>query len=183
MDPEVNPIADATSGKPRRYRRWVIGVLAGLLLIAGFVPVVQVAVWIGSREVPLVFSVADSASSRPVAGAIITVYRGASDVGVGMAAPAPDPSDSRTRSISTGDDGKANGLFRIDAHGRRSWISDWGRIHFVDYYVRVTATGFEPTQFRLDERIGKERDIHDDSAIELFVQLNPARQDAPEGIE
>lgn len=100
-----------------------------------------------------------------------------------MPAPAPDPSDSRNLTFSTDDNGKAKASCQFDAYGHTNSFADWGRLRFWNRYIRVTATGYDANQFRLGERIGEERDFHDDSPVELFVELKPARKSNVPGVD
>jgi hypothetical protein len=177
---QPRPLAPANR---KRFIKWAIAVIAGLLLIGAFLPALHTIYWIGRRNRTLVFSIVDSVSNAAVAKATITVFQGPSEIGVGMPPPEPDESDPRTQSFSMDENGRAESSYEFEAHGHKNRFTDWGRVRFGDRYVRVTADGYDPLQFRLGERIGELGDIHDKSPIRVEVKLKRARTNRAAGAE
>jgi hypothetical protein len=183
MDSAVNAIPDSGTNEKRPALERSIVVVAGLLLVGLCLPAIKTEYWIGRREEKLLFTVADSESREPVARAEITVFPGPSEPGVGVQPPEPEPADPRMLSVSTGHDGRAEALCTFDAYGHTGIFADWGRVRFGNRYVRVTATGYQPNQFRLAERTGEQREFRNDSPIELLVELKPVRKTGADGFE
>jgi hypothetical protein len=164
-------------GAPRpRSRRlmWGLLVALGLILVVSAFSFNSIR-WIGAKRRMLVFATVNSESGAPVGGASIVVVHGLSEPGVGMPPAEPDETDHRTQRIVTDDGGRAELLYRFVATGFENAFVDRGSVRFYDTCIRVTADGYDPSQFRLGERIGEVGDIHDESRIVPNVKLKPTR--------
>ena len=161
-----------------RQERWAkqtaIGMGAALVLFLALAPALRSLYWCGDTKLTLSVSVFNASTDEPLPNAQVVVFHGHPEPWVGMPPIEPDDSDYRTQQVSTDATGKTSAQHTFFTYGHENWFTDFGRVRLGDRYVRVTSSGYEPTQFRLAERTGEQRDYHDKSPIELAIKLKPS---------
>jgi hypothetical protein len=164
--------------RQEQWAKWTaIGMGAALVLYIALVPALQTAYWCGQAQLTLNVSVHDANANEPVPNAQVVVFGGPPETWVGMPPIEPNDSDYRTQHFSTDTTGKASAQHAFFTYGHENLFVESGRVRLGDRYVRVTASGYEPIQFRLAERTGEQRNYHDKSPIELAIKLKPTAKD------
>ena len=110
---------------------WLPWLLLGafLAMIASlFVPVVQVACWVGATDLEIEWVVTDAATGEAVRGATILV--------------APSNCREIQFSLVTDENGRAKRSVNCGCSGRSGWNIDTCFVHLPNWYFLVSAKGY-----------------------------------------
>ena len=152
-----------------RVEMFVIGFFALLGVFLLSIPVFVVAIWDGSKAVPLQFVVVDSTSGKSIPAATVRLLRSEFDLRI-----APGGASKQITQGTTQSNGSVTLTETFPCSGHSGFLENYGFVCFPpDYWLQVSAAGFRSDWEQLATLTGKRRDIDDPIPPPMQIELNP----------
>jgi hypothetical protein len=159
----------------RRAGLAVFGVIASIMLLGFSVPLFTVAVWDGSATVSLQFVVVDSTTGNPIPNATVRIRR--TDGIVISKSRLTIPPCEHGVQANTSVDGTVVLAEEFNTTGHEGLLENYGFVLFryggEEYWVQVSASGFETGLVPLSSLTGLKRDIKDRTPPPMRIILDP----------
>jgi len=124
--------------------------------------------WVGSTNVALAFAVVDDATRQPIVGATVRLRETSLERSPPLSMPAGEPGAAET----TDSQGTCQLVYRFTSTGESGLLTrDTKRIRFWDYWIQVSAPGYEDFLVPLHEHTGWTRDGFGPPIPPIRIQL------------
>lgn len=158
--------------------RWLISLLAIVLLGVAAVPLLTFQAWVGGKTLPVEILVVDTEELSPVVDANVVAFRGPLSLFDGdirwrkQSDFLPNTDSNETVSGVTDTKGRCHFDYRFFAAGSEGLFRHSGYVDTSKVWLRISAADRPTTLVPLDRQSVRPRDIHDLTPIIVTVVLN-----------
>jgi hypothetical protein len=159
----------------RRAGLAVFGVIGAIMLLGFSIPLFSVAIWDGRATVSLQFIVVDSTTDKPVPNATVRIRR-TIDFVISTSRQTI-PTGEHGVQANTSNDGTVVLAEEFNTTGHEGVLENYGFVLFryygEEYWVQVSASGYETCLVPLISLTGVRRDIEDRTPPPMRILLDP----------